>query len=115
MKEEMQSASSGGCEGSEVPAAADSAKSAIGKRLRSFYANVGTTAAVASSGTDLTQREHDVLYWLALGKTGYETSIIMGISQCTVRVHIRNTLRKLNASNIPHAVARGFRKGILHP
>ena len=65
------------------------------------------------SGRNLSKREHDVLYWLAQGKSGQETSMILGISLCTVRVHIRNMLKKLNASNIPHAVTRAFQKGIL--
>src|SRR6266481_2547528 len=64
------------------------------------------SSEAADEGSYLSNRELDVLYWLALGKTGYETSVILGISLCTVRVHIRNTLRKLGASNIPHAVAR---------
>ena len=66
------------------------------------------------SGRHLSKREQDVLHWLTQGKSGQETSMILGISLCTVRVHIRNMLKKLDASNIPHAVARAFQKGILH-
>lgn len=68
----------------------------------------GTSGARA-----LSKREQDVLYWLAQGKSGQETSIILGISLCTVRVHIRNMLKKLDASNIPHAVTRAYQRGIL--
>jgi DNA-binding CsgD family transcriptional regulator len=61
----------------------------------------------------LSTRERDVLCWLTHGKTGDEIGIILSISECTVRTHIRNIMRKLDASNITHAVARAFRSGIL--
>lgn len=61
----------------------------------------------------LSQKEREVLYWLTQGKTGYEISVILNISVGTVRGRIRNIIRKLDASNIPHAVARAFRSGIL--
>jgi DNA-binding CsgD family transcriptional regulator len=61
----------------------------------------------------LSSRERDVLHWLAHGKTGDEVGMILCISVCTVRAHVRNIVRKLNASNIAHAVARGFRSGLL--
>lgn len=64
-------------------------------------------------GAALSEREIDVLVWLARGKSGIEVALILGISVCTVRVHIRKMIRKLDASNIPHAVARAFRMGIL--
>jgi DNA-binding CsgD family transcriptional regulator len=60
----------------------------------------------------LSHREREVLSWLALGKSGPEISIILDISVCTVRLHIRSIVRKLTASNIPHAVARAYQAGI---
>ena len=60
----------------------------------------------------LTAREFEVLSWLARGKSGGEISLILGISVPTVRIHIRSTFRKLEAANIPHAVARAFSLGI---
>jgi DNA-binding CsgD family transcriptional regulator len=63
----------------------------------------------------LSRRQRDVLYWLAQGKSGRETAVILGITLCTVRVHIRDMIRKLGAANIPHAVARAFQRGILDP
>lgn len=67
----------------------------------------------AATGYHLTSREREVLLWLSLGKSGPEVAIILNISVCTVRIHIRNIIRKLNVSNIPHAVARAFRIGLL--
>lgn len=61
----------------------------------------------------LSKREQEVLHWLAHGKSGGEIGMILSISLPTVRVHIRNIISKLNASNIPHAIARAFKLGIL--
>jgi len=60
----------------------------------------------------LSAREREVLHWLAIGKSGVEVGLILGISTCTVRLHIQSIKRKLCASNIPHAVARGYDTGV---
>jgi len=61
----------------------------------------------------LAAREREILLWLAKGKSAPETGIILNISVCTVRVHIQNIKRKLDASNIPHAIAKAYDEGIL--
>lgn len=61
----------------------------------------------------LTPREAEVLLWTAEGKTAWEAGRIMGITEGTARIHLARVLDKLNASNKPHAVARGFCKDIL--
>ena len=63
----------------------------------------------------LAAREKEILSWLAMGKSAHETGIILNISVCTVRIHIQNIKRKLDASNIPHAIAKAFDEGILEP
>jgi DNA-binding CsgD family transcriptional regulator len=75
-----------------------------------------TTPAAHATVDDrqaLSKREYDVLHCLALGKSGHETGLILGISVCTVRVHIRGLKQKLNASNIPHAITAAFQAGLL--
>jgi DNA-binding CsgD family transcriptional regulator len=69
-------------------------------------------AAGGAARPRLTARELEVLSWLACGKSGGEISLILGISVPTVRNHIRSIFRKLEAANIPHAVARAFWIGI---
>ena len=61
----------------------------------------------------LTERQFEVLRLLAEGNTGSNIATQLGISVCTVRIHIRNAVQKLDAINIPHAVARGYVTGIL--
>ncbi len=46
----------------------------------------------------LTPREREVLLWAMEGKSNWEISIILGISQESIKGHIANILRKLEAS-----------------
>src|SRR4051812_1251471 len=66
-----------------------------------------------ASQTPLSFRENEILGWLAVGKSGLDISIILGISVCTVRIHIQGIKRKLDATNIPHAVSLAFNAGLL--
>jgi len=66
-------------------------------------------------GSSLSRRETEVLRWLALGKSGPEIGIILGISTCTVRIHIHHIKRKLDAVNLPHAIYVAFACGLLRP
>lgn len=54
----------------------------------------------------LSARERDCLALAAEGKTNWEISVILGISEATVRFHIDNARRKLGAVNRAQAVAR---------
>lgn len=56
----------------------------------------------------LSPRELDCLKWAAAGKTVWETSIILGISQSTVRFFFENVRHKLDAANTTHAVAKAL-------
>lgn len=62
----------------------------------------------ARSYEALTAREREVLHWVARGKTDWEISEILSISEQTTKVHLRNTLRKLNAVSRAHAVANAI-------
>jgi DNA-binding CsgD family transcriptional regulator len=61
----------------------------------------------------LSPREREVLYWASLGKTGWETGAILGISQKSVELHADNAKTKLAASNKTHAVAKAIMSGII--
>jgi LuxR family quorum sensing-dependent transcriptional regulator len=54
----------------------------------------------------LSPREHDCLSYVAEGKTDWEISVILGISQRTAKFHVENARRKLGANNRAQAVAR---------
>jgi DNA-binding CsgD family transcriptional regulator len=54
----------------------------------------------------LSVRERDALAFVAEGKTDWEISVILGVSEATARYHVDNARRKLQATNRTHAVAR---------
>ena len=57
----------------------------------------------------LTDRERDVVAWVAAGKTAWDISIILGVSEAAVVKRINNAMRKLDASNRAQAVAHAIR------
>ena len=60
----------------------------------------------AAGPPPLTARERDALALVAEGKTDWEISIILGISEATARFHVDNARRKLGAVTRAQAVAR---------
>ena len=61
----------------------------------------------------LTPREKECLQWAAFGKSEWEVSQILGISEHTAEKHLLNAKTKLGASNRVHAVAEAIRCGVL--
>lgn len=59
----------------------------------------------------LTDREREVLAWAALGKSAWETSVILTISERTVIKHLEHVRSKLNAATTTQAVVEGLRYG----
>lgn len=52
----------------------------------------------------LTPQETNCLHWASLGKTADEIASIINISAHTVRQHLKNSINKLQANNVTHAV-----------
>lgn len=61
----------------------------------------------------LTPREVECLRWARAGKTSWETSVILGISQATATFHIKNAITKLEATNKTHAVVCAVELGYI--
>ena len=61
----------------------------------------------------LSVREIEVLYWLCSGKSNWEIALILGLSACTVKNHVSNILKKLEASNRQHAAIKGVELGLV--
>jgi DNA-binding CsgD family transcriptional regulator len=47
----------------------------------------------------LTPREHEVMHWVANGKSNWETARILGCSEQTVKKHLQRIYRKLGVEN----------------
>jgi DNA-binding CsgD family transcriptional regulator len=63
----------------------------------------------------LTEREQQCLLWAAEGKTTWETSQILRISERTVVFHLQNVSQKLNVVSRQQAVARAVSLGLISP
>ena len=59
----------------------------------------------------LTDREKEILRWVAAGLQNKEIAHNLGISLATVRNHIHNILEKLDVHSKLEAVSLAFRQG----
>ena len=64
-------------------------------------------------GPKLTPREVECLKWAADGKTEWEISAILNVSEHTADKHLANAHRKLGAANRAQAVANAIRWGLI--
>jgi LuxR family transcriptional regulator len=65
------------------------------------------------SAAKLTPREIECLRWASAGKTSSEISIILNRSVDTIRLHIKNAIAKLDATNRSQAVAKAVHLGLI--
>jgi LuxR family quorum sensing-dependent transcriptional regulator len=65
------------------------------------------------SGPRLSPREIECLKWIADGKTTWEISVILSLSERTVREYVDSASKKLGATNRPHAVAAALRRAVI--
>lgn len=63
----------------------------------------------------LSDREREVLLWIAEGKTAWETSQILAISEATVRFHIAKAKEALALASTTQAVVEAIRRRLIHP
>lgn len=62
----------------------------------------------------ITMREKEVLRWTAEGKTAYEISKILAVSERTVNFHVNNVVAKLGTSNKTQAAVKATALGLLY-
>jgi two-component system NarL family response regulator len=62
----------------------------------------------------LTAREMDVLKLLAQGQRNREIADELGLAEPTVKIHVNNLLRKLQAKDRTEAAMIGLKRGIIH-
>src|SRR3569832_227127 len=68
-----------------------------------------------SAGIMISVREREVLNWIKEGKTSWEISKILRISERTVNFHVHNILSKLQATSRGHALAIAMGQKIIAP
>ena len=80
---------------------------------RHIPAEIAGEIAAHVSKDDLTSRELDVLQAVATGKSNKAVADSLGISEDTVKGHVRNVLAKLQANDRTHAVMIALERGYL--
>jgi two-component system NarL family response regulator len=76
-----------------------------------------TTAArlvEAMEAEPLTAREFDVLRLLAQGERNREIADTLGLAEPTVKIHVNNLLRKLQAKDRTEAAMIALKRGLIH-
>jgi DNA-binding NarL/FixJ family response regulator len=81
------------------------------KILREFARSNETTPSQAPS--ELTPREVEVLELVAKGSTNAEIAQLLGVSENTVKFHMKNILQKLHVRNRAEVVAYALRSGLI--
>lgn len=61
----------------------------------------------------LSRRESEIIYWIARGKTNYEMSVILGISESSVVTYVRRMFQKLGATDRVTAVLNGLERSLV--
>ncbi len=70
------------------------------------------TGAPAEHSEALTERELEVLRWIARGLSNQEIAVKLHVSERTITTHISNILDKLHLANRTQATLYALRKGI---
>jgi transcriptional regulator EpsA len=77
--------------------------------LDSAVRSTPATVAIHADGAvcrALSERERQIMHWIAMGKTNPEIGCILHISEFTVKNHIKSIFSKLDVSNRAQAVAK---------
>jgi LuxR family quorum sensing-dependent transcriptional regulator len=69
--------------------------------------------AIAVEDLEITLREREILGLAAKGKTSAEIAEVLQISSLTAQTHMKNAIRKMQASNRTHAVSLAIARGLV--
>lgn len=63
----------------------------------------------------LSNRELEIMKWTLIGKSAWEISVILGISEQTVRFHTKNVISKLHVGNRMQAAVKCVKDSLISP
>jgi transcriptional regulator EpsA len=67
---------------------------------------VSALTSCLQPGHNLSTREAEIMFWVAMGKTNPEMGCILNISEFTVKNHMQRVFKKLDVSNRAQAVSK---------
>jgi DNA-binding NarL/FixJ family response regulator len=76
---------------------------------------VAEGAAKAPSGEELTPREREILLEVASGQKNREVAESLGLSEHTVKNHLKNILQKLHLDNRVQLTRYAYERGLVDP
>ncbi len=85
----------------------------LGSVKKLLLSTIDTAFIDDDSIEPLSEREREVLRWLFAGKSNWDIGSILKISENTVKNHVQRIIKKLNANNRQHAVAKALRIGLI--
>ena len=85
---------------------------ASGKRV--IPPAVASRLAEFTPRVDLTEREVEVLHFVAKGLRNKEIAHVIGRTEGTVKVHLKHLMAKLGVDDRTEAVTLGLQRGIIH-
>jgi len=83
------------------------------RMLSLYYYSFSTALARNAAMTKLTERQRECLKWVSAGKTSWEISTILKISERTVLFHISEACRRLGVQSRAQAVAAAVVQGLI--
>lgn len=80
------------------------------------YLPKGVAARLSENkpGVHLTRREDEILDLLGKGLSNRELGQVLGISEDTIKTHLKSLFRKLDVSDRAEAVREALRRGFIH-
>ncbi len=85
----------------------------VHRGLRHLQPEVANAIALGAMDDALSQREVDVLQLAATGNSNKRIAHALGLSEETIKTHMKSILSKLRVADRTHAVAVAARRGIL--
>ena len=87
---------------------------AVHRGQRYIPAQVGTRIAEYLPRSPLSEREVEVLQYVAGGMRNKEIAELLGLSEFTVNTHVKKVLEKLHVADRTLAVTTALKRGIIH-
>lgn len=84
----------------------------VGEGRQYLPPEISLLLAKSEWSAHLTERELEIVQWIARGRANKEIGQQLGLSENTVKNHVKSILSKLNAKDRTHAVTEALKRGL---
>ncbi|WP_274687880.1 helix-turn-helix transcriptional regulator [Spartinivicinus poritis] len=81
--------------------------------LNSLFFHLREQCLKQDHAPNLTKREQEILFWIIQGKSTWDISKILAISERTVKFHLSNIFKKLDAVNRVQAITKALNLNLI--